>query len=115
MEIRDYPSRMNDPASRRYEAFSYLPPLGEAEVRKQLQYVAAQDYDCLVEHVEPARAGDTYWYMWKLPLFGVRDPDAIARAAEECHRDNPGHLVRISGIDKKHQTLGFSLVVYRGS
>ena len=38
--------------------------------------------------------------MWKLPLFGVRDADAIAKAAAECHRDNPGHHVRISAIER---------------
>jgi ribulose-bisphosphate carboxylase small chain len=113
MEIRDYPSRMDDPASRRFEALSYLAPMDEARVKTQLDYVMRQDWDCVVEHVEPGRAGDSYWYMWKLPLFGERDVDEIMAEAEACRKANSGHHVRISAIDKTRQTMGFSLVVHR--
>lgn len=51
--------------------------------------------------------------MWKLRLSGIRDPDAIAQAADECRRDNPGHRARIYGVDRKHQTFGSGLVVHR--
>jgi len=113
MDIQDYPSRMGDPASRRFEAFSYLAPMDEAEVKTQLDYVARRGWDCMIEHIEPERAGDDYWYMWKLPLFGERDVDEILKEAEACRLANPGHHVRISAIDRVRQTNGFSLVVYR--
>lgn len=114
MEIQAYPSRVDDPASKKFEAFSYLPPMTDEQLQKQLDYLVAQDLDCVVEHVEPARASETYWYMWKLPYFGNRDRAALNAAIAECHQANPGHHVRVSGIDKKRQTVRFSLVVHRG-
>ena len=115
MDIQDYPSRLGDPASKRFEAFSYLPPMDETQVRRQLQRVADKGWDVMVEHVEPENAGDGYWYMWKLPLFGERDVDTILAEAKACHDANPGHHVRLSAIDRKAQTMAFGLVVYRAA
>jgi ribulose-bisphosphate carboxylase small chain len=112
-EVQDYPSRMNDPASKRFEAFSYLPPMDAAQVRKQVNFAVSKGWNCAVEHVEPERAGDYYWYMWKLPMFGEGDVDTIMREAEACHRANPNHHVRVIGYDNKAQSQGMSLVVYR--
>jgi len=113
MEIQDYPSRMGDAAAKKFEAFSYLPPMNAAQVRAQLQRVADNDWDIVIEHVEPDRADCDYWYMWKLPLFGERNVDAVLAQADACRSANPAHHVRISGIDRNAQTIGFSLVAHR--
>jgi ribulose-bisphosphate carboxylase small chain len=113
--IRDYPSRMNDPASRRFETFSYLPEMDAAQVRKEVKYMIDKGWNCSVEHVEPARAGDSYWYMWKLPLFGERDVDVVMSELNACRNANPGDHIRIIGYDNKRQTQGLSMVVYRAA
>ena len=69
-EIQDYRSLLDDPPSRRYETFSYLPELDAAAIRKQIQAMLDQGWDVAIEHIEPERSHKTYWYMWKLPLFG---------------------------------------------
>ena len=112
MDIQDCQSRMADRQSRRLEAFSYLPHMDEDRLVKQLQYAADNGWDCVVEHAEPDRAGDTYWYMWKLPLFGERDPKEILAEAAGCRRANPEHHVRIAAIDRKRQTIGLCVVVH---
>ncbi len=112
--IRDYPSRMGDPASKKFGTFSYLPEMDAASIRKQVDYMIAQGWNCAVEHVEPPRAGDDYWYMWKLPMFGERDVDAIMSELTACRNANPGDHIRIIGYDNKRQTQGQSMVVYRG-
>jgi ribulose-bisphosphate carboxylase small chain len=114
MTMRDYGSRMGDAASKRFGTFSYLPPMDAAAIRRQVAYMIARGWNCAVEHVEPARAADDYWYMWKLPLFGERDIDAIMSELTACRDANPGHHVRIIGYDTKRQTQGQSIVVYRG-
>ena len=113
-EMRDYGSRMNDPASRRYETFSYLPEMDAAKVRRQVKYMIDRGWNCAVEHVEPARAGDSYWYMWKLPLFGERDVNTVMNELNACRNANPGDHVRLIGYDNKRQTQGLSMVVFRG-
>ncbi len=113
-DIQDYPSRMNDAGSRRFETFSYLPEMDASQIRKQLAYMVERGWNCAVEHVEPARAGGNYWYMWKLPLFGESDINVVMNEINACHNANPGNHVRLIGYDNKRQTQGLSMVVYRG-
>ncbi|MCI0429819.1 MAG: ribulose bisphosphate carboxylase small subunit [Rhodospirillales bacterium] len=113
-EMRDYQSRMNDAASRRFETFSYLPEMDAQKVRQQVKYMIDRGWNCAVEHVEPNRAGDSYWYMWKLPLFGERDVNVVMNELNACHNANPGDHVRVIGYDNKRQTQGLSMIVFRG-
>ena len=112
-DIQDYPSRMDDPASKRYGAFSYLPPMDAAQIRKQIEFIVSKGWNPSIEHTEPANATGSYWYMWKLPMFGDTDVDRIMRETEACKRSNAGHHVRVVGYDNKAQSQGMSLVVYR--
>lgn len=114
MTMRDYGSRMGDPASKKFGTFSYLPELDAASIRKQVACMVGKGWNCAVEHVEPARAADDYWYMWRLPMFGERDVDKIMSELTACRNANPGNLIRIIGYDNKRQTQGQSMVVYRG-
>lgn len=113
-EIQDYPSRVGDRASLRFGAFSYLPRIDSARLRKQVKYLVRQNWDAALEHVEPERSSENYWYLWKLPLFGIRNVDAILAEVESCRAANPGHHIRLIGYDKMKQTQGASLVVFRG-
>ena len=107
-EIQDYVS------TPKYETFSYLPPLTPEELRKQVAYIIAQGWNPGIEHVEPARAGVHYWFMWKLPMFGEQSVDVILKELEACHRAHPNNHVRLLGYDNYSQSLGTSFVVYRG-
>ncbi len=114
-QIEPYDSRVGDPGSKKFEALSYLPPMSAEEIRQQIDRALEMDWDCVIEHVEPGRASKSYWYMWKLPLFGERNVDKIMEEAAACHEQNPGHHVRISAIDKVKQTIGFALVTHRAA
>jgi ribulose-bisphosphate carboxylase small chain len=111
-EIQDYSSRVGDPASQRFETFSYLQPMDAGQIRKQVGYMVERGWNCAIEHVEPARAAQTYWYMWKLPMFGERDVDTVMNELTACRNANPGHHVRL--VDNKRQTQGLAMAVYRG-
>lgn len=114
MTIQDYPSRMDDPAARKFGTFSYLPPLTAEQVLGQVRYMIAQGWACSVEHVEPERATDNYWYMWKLPMFGEQDAAVVMTEVDECHRVHPRDHVRLIGYDGRRQTQGLAFVVRRG-
>ena len=112
-EVQDYPSRLSDPASRKFETFSYLPEMDSAAIRKQVEYIVSKGWNPAVEHTEPENAFDHYWYMWKLPMFGETDVDRILGEAELCHKANPGHHVRLIGYDNYKQSQGANMVIYR--
>ena len=113
-ELQDYNSRLSDPNSRKFETFSYLPPMDAARLRKQIEHIVGRGWNCAVEHVEPERASDDYWYMWKLPMFGERDVATVIAELNACHNTHAGHHVRLIGYDNKRQTQGLSMVVFRG-
>ncbi len=113
-EMQNYDSRVTDPASRKLETFSYLPELSEDEIRKQVQYIVDHGWQPAIEHTEPERASDDYWYMWKLPMFGEDDVDTILNEAKKCHEVNPNDHVKLIGYDPYQQSQGLAFVVYRG-
>ena len=39
-EMQDYKSRVSDPASRKFETFSYLPQMTTEQIRKQIEFTA---------------------------------------------------------------------------
>ena len=55
MAIRDYDSRMGDPASKKFGAFSYLPKMDAASIRRQVGYMVEKGWNCAVEHVDLRR------------------------------------------------------------
>ncbi|HYD61135.1 MAG TPA: ribulose bisphosphate carboxylase small subunit [Noviherbaspirillum sp.] len=113
-EMQDYKSRLSDPASRKFETFSYLPPMDADRIRKQVAYLVNKGWNPAIEHTEPANAFDHYWYMWKLPMFGETDVGRILDEAAACHRANPDNHVRLVGYDNFKQSQGTAMVIYRG-
>jgi len=114
-EIQNYFSSLSDPASRKFETFSYLPELNKEQIRRQVDYLVGKNWHPAIEYIEPENAGCTYWCMWKLPLFGETDVDRILAEAEACHQANPDHYVSLVGYDTRAQCLGTALVIYRGA
>ncbi len=60
------------PKERRYETLSYLPPLSDAQIAKQIQYILNQGYIPAIEFNEISEPTEFYWTLWKLPLFGAK-------------------------------------------
>lgn len=113
-EMLDYRSRLSDPASRKFETFSYLPAMNAEQIKKQVEYIVKKGWNPAIEHTEPEHLMDNYWYMWKLPMFGETDVARILAEAEACHKANPNNHVRLIGYDNFAQSQGASMVIYRG-
>ncbi len=115
MTVQDYTSRLSDPASRKMGTFSYLPPMTDEQIRKQVEWIVKHGWNPAIEHTEPKFAKSNYWYMWKLPMFGETDVDAILAELKACHDANPDNHVRLLGYDNFTQSQGANMVVYRGT
>ena len=66
------------------------------------------------EHTEPQHTVGSFWYMWKLPMFGETDVNRVLAEAEACHKANPNNHVRLVGYDNFAQSQGTAMVIYRG-
>jgi ribulose-bisphosphate carboxylase small chain len=113
-QMQDYQSRLSDPASRKFETFSYLPAMSDENIKKQVAYLVNKGWNPAIEHTEPENAFDHYWYMWKLPMFGETDVERVLAEAASCHKANPDHHVRLVGYDNFKQSQGAAMVIYRG-
>lgn len=113
-DVQDYKSSLSNAESRKFETFSYLPELTAEQTRKQIEYIVSKGWNPGIEHTEPANARSNYWYMWKLPMFGETDVDAILAEVEACHQAHPDNHVRLLGFDNFAQSAGASMVIHRG-
>ena len=113
-EVMDYKSRVSDPASRKFETFSYLPPMTAEQIKKQVEFLVKKGWNPAIENTEPAHLQDSYWYMWKLPMFGETDVTKVLAEAEACHKANPDNHVRLIGYNNFNQSQGASMVIFRG-
>ena len=52
--------------------------------------------------------------MWKLPLFGEQNVDAVLAELDACRREYPNNHVRLIGYDNYTQSQGTAFIVYRG-
>ena len=113
-DMQDYNSSLSDTSSRKFETFSYLPTMNADQIRKQIEFIVSKGWNPSIEHTEPQNATGAYWYMWKLPMFGETDVDAILAECEACHKAHPKNHVRLLGLDNYAQCAGASMVIFRG-
>ncbi len=96
------------------ETFGFLPKLTQEEVYDQIAYLVSQGWTPAIEHEHPSQAGNHYWTMWKLPMFGESDINKIAAEIDACRRAYPDHHIRLIGYDPYTQSQGLSFVVHEG-
>ncbi len=79
--------------------FSFLPSLTDEEIRLQVQYCLDNEWPINVEFTDDPHPRNTYWEMWGLPMFDVKDPAAILYEINECRRAYPHHYIRVGAYD----------------
>ena len=99
--------------TRRLGTFSYLPPLTPEEIVAQIDHILASGLIPAIEHTTRPDPRDSYWSMWKLPLFEARDGQAVLAEIQACVQANPASFVRLNGYDPKRQSQAASFVVHR--
>jgi len=95
--------------------FSFLPPLTDEEISKQVQYCLDNDWPINIEFTDDPHPRNSYWEMWGLPMFDVKDAVGIMQEINECRRHYPNHYIRVGAYDrsKGRQTIGLSFIVNR--
>src|SRR6266699_7074028 len=95
--------------------FSFLPPLTDDEMRMQVQYCLDNDWPINVEFTADPHPRNSYWEMWRLPMFDLRDPAGVLLEINACRRAHPGHYIRLTAYDAGYgrQTTALSVIVRR--
>lgn len=79
--------------------FSFLPDLSESEIRAQVQYALNNNWAVSVEYTDDPHPRNTYWEMWDMPMFDLKDPAGIIMEINNCRKTFPNHYIRVMAFD----------------
>ncbi|WP_299486416.1 ribulose bisphosphate carboxylase small subunit [Acaryochloris sp. IP29b_bin.137] len=101
------------PIEQRFETFSYLPPLNDDQIRRQIQYILDQGYIAGIEFNDSPAPTEYYWTMWKLPLFKNPSVQDVLYEIGECRSEYSDKYIRVVGFDNIRQCQVMSFIVHK--
>ena len=95
--------------------FSFLPELTDDEIRLQIDYALAQDWACSVEFTDNPHPRNTYWEMFGMPMFDMKDAAGVMQEVNACRRTFPNHYVKVNAFDATRgvESVRLSFIVNR--
>lgn len=89
--------------------FSFLPDLSDDEIRAQVDYALDRGWSLSVEFTDDPHPRNTYWHMWGLPMFTVKDGAAVLFEVNACRKAHPDHYVKVNAFDNTRGTESICL------
>ena len=80
-------------------AFSFLPDLTDEQIKLQVEYCIANGWSINIEWTDDPHPRNTYWELWGLPLFDVKDPAAVMYELQECRKANTTGYIKMNAFD----------------
>jgi ribulose-bisphosphate carboxylase small chain len=95
--------------------FSFLPPLTDLQITKQIEYALAHDWAVSVEYTDDPHPRNTYWEMHGNPMFDLKDAAGILMEINACRKAFPNHYIRVTAFDASRgwETPRMSYIVNR--
>ncbi len=75
--------------------FSFLPPLTDEQITKQIKYALSKGWAISVEYTDDPHPRNTYWEMFGAPMFDLKDPAGILMEINNCRKTFPNHYIRV--------------------
>jgi ribulose-bisphosphate carboxylase small chain len=107
---------MNNPTRQLTQGqFSFLPALSDAEISAQISYGLGKGYAWSVEYTDDPHPRNTYWEMFGLPMFDLRDAAGVLQELNDCRRTFPGVYIRLMAFDSTRgvESIAMSFIVNR--
>lgn len=95
--------------------FSFLPDLTDEQITSQIQYALKNNWAVNVEYTDDPHPRNTYWEMWGMPMFDLKDPAGIMMEIRECRNTYPNLYIRVTAFDSSRgwETPRMSFIVNR--
>jgi ribulose-bisphosphate carboxylase small chain len=95
--------------------FSYLPDFTDEEITKQIEYCLNNGWPLSVEFTDDPHPRNTYWQMWGLPMFQIRDGAAVVYEVNACRKALPGRYIKVNAFDATRgvESMAMSFIVQR--
>jgi ribulose-bisphosphate carboxylase small chain len=95
--------------------FSYLPDLTDAEISLQIDYGLKRGYAWSVEYTDDPHPRNTYWEMFGIPMFDLKDAAGVLLELQHCRKTFPNHYIRLMAFDSTRgvESIVMSFIVNR--
>jgi ribulose-bisphosphate carboxylase small chain len=96
-------------------AFSFLPDLTDEQIAAQIEYCLRQEWAVSIEFTDDPHPRNTYWEMWGMPMFDLRDAAGVMAEVRACREAHLDAYVRLSAFDSTRgwETVRLSFLVQR--
>jgi ribulose-bisphosphate carboxylase small chain len=95
--------------------FSFLPDLTDEQIKAQIEYCLGKGWAVSVEYTDDPHPRNTYWEMFGLPLFDLKDAAGVFAEVQNCRKTFPNHYIKVNAFDASHgwETVRLSFIVNR--
>ena len=84
--------------------FSFLPDLTDEQILKQIRYAISKGWAMNVEWSDDPHPRNSYWELWGLPLFDIKDPAAVMFEINEARKACANGYIRVNAFDASYGT-----------
>ena len=95
--------------------FSFLPDLTDEEIRLQVDYALSKGWALSVEWTDDPHPRNTYWNMWGIPMFTIKDGAAVLFEVNACRKAQPNCYIKVNAFDSTRgvESMCMSFIVQR--
>ena len=95
--------------------FSFLPDLTDEQISRQIEYCLGNGWAVSVEYTDDPHPRNTYWEMFGMPMFDIRDAAGIMTEVNACRKTFPNHYIKVNAFDagRGRESLRLSFIVGR--
>lgn len=95
--------------------FSFLPELTDEQIRAQIEYCLKNDWAVSVEYTDDPHPRNSYWEMFGIPMFDLKDAAGILKEVNACRATFPNHYIKVNAFDDTRgiESLRLSFIVAR--
>ena len=95
--------------------FSFLPDLTDEQISRQVQYCLGKGWAVNIEFTDDPHPRNTFWEMWGLPMFDLKDPAGAMQEVRACRTTYPEHYIKVNAFDsvRGFETMRLSFIVNR--
>ncbi|MBU1443230.1 MAG: ribulose bisphosphate carboxylase small subunit [Gammaproteobacteria bacterium] len=107
---------MTNPGNRLTQGqFSFLPDLTDEQITAQIKNALSHGWAVNVEYTDDPHPRNTYWEMFGMPMFDLKDPAGILMEINNCRKTFPNHYIRMMAFDSTRNTesIVMSFIVNR--
>ena len=84
--------------------FSFLPDLTDQQIEKQIAYCIQKGWAMNVEWTDDPHPRNSYWELWGLQLFDVKDPASVMYELSEARKSCAAGYIRINAFNAAYGT-----------